>query len=150
MNARRNAKKGFTLVEILIVVIILGILAAIVIPQFTNASQDARRSSLASTVQTVRSQIELYKLQNGDQLPDLTTGWTPFTQAGTFGGKPVGPYMQAAPVNGFNNSSVVADGSELADASAADGFLFDYTGGSGRFWGVEVDTTGAVAQLIGD
>src|SRR5689334_18593447 len=34
--------RGFTLVEILIVVIILGILAAIVIPQFTNASNDAR------------------------------------------------------------------------------------------------------------
>ena len=77
MNVRRNIKRGFTLVEILIVVIILGILAAIVIPQFTNASQDARRSSLASTVQTVRSQIELYKLQHGDQLPDLTTAaWT--------------------------------------------------------------------------
>ena len=48
--------KGFTLVEILIVVIILGILAAIVIPQFTQASNDARESSLSSELQTVRSQ----------------------------------------------------------------------------------------------
>ena len=39
-------KKGFTLVEILIVVIILGILAAIVIPQFANASGDARTTNL--------------------------------------------------------------------------------------------------------
>ena len=54
---RRTNKGGFTLVEILIVVIILGILAAIVIPQFTNASQDARKSSLSSQLQTVRSQI---------------------------------------------------------------------------------------------
>ena len=51
MKAR---KSGFTLVEILIVVIILGILAAIVIPQFTNASQDARNSSLLSQLQTLR------------------------------------------------------------------------------------------------
>ena len=50
---RRN-NKGFTLVEILIVVIILGILAAIVIPQFTNASNDARNNSVASTLQTLR------------------------------------------------------------------------------------------------
>ena len=50
----RTRRAGFTLVEILIVVIILGILAAIVIPQFTNASQDARESSLLSQLQTLR------------------------------------------------------------------------------------------------
>ena len=61
--------------EILIVVIILGILAAIVIPQFTNASQNARESSLQSTLQTLRSQIQLYKLQHSDALPDLITDW---------------------------------------------------------------------------
>jgi prepilin-type N-terminal cleavage/methylation domain-containing protein len=43
---RTRSRSGFTLVEILIVVIILGILAALVIPQFTNASQNARESSL--------------------------------------------------------------------------------------------------------
>src|SRR6187399_2585570 len=69
MTVRRTHKGGFTLVEILIVVIILGILAAIVIPQFTNASQDARKNSLTSQLQTMRSQIELYKLQHLDQLP---------------------------------------------------------------------------------
>jgi len=42
---KRNSR-GFTLVEILIVVIILGILAAIVIPQFSSASNDARRSNV--------------------------------------------------------------------------------------------------------
>src|SRR5687767_15385267 len=71
---KRTNKSGFTLVEILIVVIILGILAAIVIPQFTNASQDARRSSLASQLQTLRSQIELYKLQHKDLLPNIVGG----------------------------------------------------------------------------
>ncbi len=65
---KRNAR-GFTLVEILIVVIILGILAAIVIPQFTNASSDARNSSVASTLQTMRSQIELFKIQHADTPP---------------------------------------------------------------------------------
>src|SRR5256885_16981145 len=68
----RKSNKGFTLVEILIVVIILGILAAIVIPQFTNASQDARKSSLVSQLQTIRSQLELYKLQHRDAYPTAT------------------------------------------------------------------------------
>ena len=77
---RRTRKSGFTLVEILIVVIILGILAAIVIPQFTNASQDARKNSLSSQLQTIRSQIELYKLQHQDKLPDMVASWQKLTQ----------------------------------------------------------------------
>src|SRR3954453_3386064 len=89
----RTRKTAFTLVEILIVVIILGLLAAIVIPQFTNASQDARESALASQLQTLRSQIELYKLQHGDVLPDLVTDWTPLTTASIGAdGNSVGPY----------------------------------------------------------
>lgn len=66
---RRVARKGFTLIEILIVVVILGILAAIVIPQFTNAAQDANVSSAQSQLQTVRSQIELFRVQNDGALP---------------------------------------------------------------------------------
>ena len=69
----RQSRKGFTLIEILIVVIILGILAAIVIPQFTNASKDAKRSSLVTMVQSLRSQVALYKLQHNDNLPGART-----------------------------------------------------------------------------
>src|ERR1700755_1617268 len=67
----RNRKSGFTLVEILIVVIILGILAAIVIPQFTNASTNARASAVTSQLQTLRSQVQLWKPQHNDTLPTL-------------------------------------------------------------------------------
>ncbi|MDG2021310.1 MAG: prepilin-type N-terminal cleavage/methylation domain-containing protein [Phycisphaerales bacterium] len=71
MNKRRNSlKRGFTLIEILIVVVILGILAAIIIPQFTDAAQDAGASSARSQLQTMRSQIELYRVQNNGATPD--------------------------------------------------------------------------------
>src|ERR1043166_3369897 len=110
---RTTVKGGFTLVEILIVVIILGILAAIVIPQFTNASQDARKSSLTSQLQTIRSQVELYKLQHLDKTPtglstagDIadTVAWAEMTvktdadQTVNVNGA-FGPYLQAAPIN---------------------------------------------------
>jgi len=116
----RTKKSGFTLVEILIVVIILGILAAIVIPQFTNASQDARKNSLTSQLQTIRSQVELYKLQHLDQLPPaLKVGgsapgcWADMTAKTnadhtTTGTPQFGPYLQASPVNPLNNNADVA------------------------------------------
>jgi len=69
-----KSRNGFTLVEILIVVVILGILAAIVVPQFTEASGEAKDSRLMSDLQTCRSQIELYKLQHAGQLPGNATG----------------------------------------------------------------------------
>jgi general secretion pathway protein G len=120
----RSTSKGFTLVEILIVVIILGILAAIVIPQFTNASTEARESNVRSQLQTLRSQIELYKLQHKDVAPLLITGgsaeWDVFLNYTDIDGDVAaakdathiyGPYMNAAPVNplsGFNKISATA------------------------------------------
>src|SRR5438477_8010081 len=106
----RRTKSGFTLVEILIVVIILGILAAIVIPQFTNASQDARKNSVGSLLQTIRSQIELYKLQHGDTLPTLVSGWDVLINTSVYPSGSTttfGPYLQQAPRNPLNGNSTV-------------------------------------------
>jgi len=107
-----KAKSGFTLVEILIVVVILGILAAIVIPQFTDASTEAKYSSLAANLQTLRAQIELYKIQHNDDPPTLTgfvdqlTGTTDVNGATT--GSDFGPYMRDIPVEPFTNSATVS------------------------------------------
>jgi general secretion pathway protein G len=151
LKSRANAHQGFTLVEILIVVVILGILAAIVIPQFTNASQNARESSLQSTLQTLRSQIQFYKLQHGDTLPNLVTDWTPFTGSTTYGNpaQTFGPYMQAIPVNTMNGNSNVIDGTvSLGGATAptvstACGFVYDYNSGagSGQIYGTDNTTS---------
>ncbi len=149
----RQAKRGFTLVEILIVVIILGILAAIVIPQFTNASQDARRSSLVSQLQTLRSQIELYKLQHKDVLPDLITSWDPLTtktdaDGVLTAGTGFGPYMQAAPTNPLNGRGNVVNGDGTAAAGAACGFVYHYAAGAGtgRIWGTDTNGTTIFAE----
>src|SRR5213080_4824612 len=133
----RTRKTGFTLVEILIVVIILGILAAIVIPQFTNASQDAREIALLSQLQTLRSQIELYKLQHFDKLPDLVTNGNGVASVNP---NDFGPYMQSAPTNPINTLSNVTNGNTALAAAAVDcGFIFDYAAGAGRIWGTGTD-----------
>ena len=129
----RSSKRGFTLVEILIVVIILGILAAIVIPQFTNASTEARESNVRSQLQTLRSQIELYKLQHKDVPPELITGgagqWEVFTQYTDIDGAVsatkdtthiYGPYMNSAPVNPLSGFNVIA-----AAAANDGGWIYD-------------------------
>jgi general secretion pathway protein G len=69
-----KSRGGFTLVEILIVVVILGVLAAIVVPQFTEASGDAKDSRLLTDLQRVRSQIGLYKIQHIGVMPGLASG----------------------------------------------------------------------------
>lgn len=99
-----KARSGFTLVEILIVVVILGILAAIVIPQFTSASDEAKQSALRSNLQTMRAQIELYKIKN--VVPDTP----PATLAAMVPG-----YLMAIPVNPYNSLAT-----EVATAPGAD------------------------------
>ena len=134
---KSSAKKGFTLVEILIVVIILGILAAIVIPQFTSASAEARISNLATNLQSVRSQILLYKTQHNEIYPGSTSDATLFgnqmTQYSDVTGAvsatpdanhPFGPYLQAVPVNpisGISTVTVINSGSTAFAAPTTDG-----------------------------
>ena len=124
-----KAKGGFTLVEILIVVVILGILAAIVIPQFTNASTEAKRNSLMSNLQTVRSQIQLYKVQHNDNLPGVANGThtaglgfvsSLTAKSDIYGesGSTYGPYLQQMPKNPFNNKATVDIDGTVGDNNA--------------------------------
>ena len=116
---RSTVKRGFTLVEILIVVVILGILAAIVVPQFANASQDAIKGALASQLQTVNSQIELYRVQNAGALPH--TNADPVATGGNEGGWGVlvaQDFLKDEPNNGYTGTSTVAVSATAAGTAA--------------------------------
>ena len=126
-----KAKRGFTLVEILIVVVILGILAAIVVPQFTQASTEAKMNSLCSNLQSLRSQIELYKVQHNDTPPtaddfaDQMMYTTEIdgdasTSKQRTGDYQYGPYLERVPENPFNNLATVIDIEDPCDAGSGD------------------------------
>ena len=68
---------GFTLVEILIVVVILGILAAIVIPQFADATDSARQSTFVADVRNYATQAYLFMEETGELVEDSATGQCP-------------------------------------------------------------------------
>jgi general secretion pathway protein G len=130
--------KGFTLVEILIVVIILGILAAIVIPQFTEASSEARISNLMTNLQTIRSQLLLYKTQHMELYPGAVGGETAADATTTTFGEqmcqysaadgtvnatpdvdfPFGPYLQGIPPNPITGSRAIVVVDDVGTAFA--------------------------------
>jgi len=127
-----RVRKAFTLMEILIVVLILGILAAIVLPQFSNVSGLARAKMLADDLRVIRTQLALYRCQHlevgagypgGDrsQLPTEAAFVLHMTKASNQGGETAepgtsgydfGPYLREIPpnpVNGKNSVQVVLD-----------------------------------------
>jgi prepilin-type N-terminal cleavage/methylation domain-containing protein len=131
MNINKNITRhgAFTLVEILIVVVIMGILAAIVIPQFSQSSDDARYAATIQNLQSLRGQIDLYRNQHEGKFPGNPAGANPDTdfaeqltlptnelgQRSSAGNQgfgdpnfPFGPYVHnRLPANPFNGSRTV-------------------------------------------
>lgn len=103
---KRTIRKAFTLVEILIVVVILGILAAIVVPQFTNATQDAQAGNIKSQLDTLNNQIELFRAR--------TNNYPDFSSATVWDTMITGGYIKNPPRNPFNGLSDVSVGSSTA------------------------------------
>jgi general secretion pathway protein G len=77
---------AFTLVEILVVVILLGILAAVVVPRFTDAGDEARTAATNTNVNTVQGQVEVYRSRYGSYPANLealvTAGYIPEVPTG--------------------------------------------------------------------
>ncbi|MBN8628046.1 MAG: prepilin-type N-terminal cleavage/methylation domain-containing protein [Planctomycetes bacterium] len=109
--ASNRKSAGFTLVEVLIVVVIMAILAATIIPQFSDSTKDAKSNTSKFNLHTIRSQIELFKSQHDGKVPanlvDLTKKTNVSGVVGTTTAFPYGPYLKELPENPFTGSAKV-------------------------------------------
>jgi general secretion pathway protein G len=131
-------KKAFTLIEVILVVTILGILAALVLPTFSDHANSAREAAAKSNLMTIRSQIELYKLQHNGIPPGYVDGvgapvaTVELQLVGTSAAVglaspvivpstafPYGPYLKKIPRNPFNNLSTIVYVAQATAFSAA-------------------------------
>jgi len=128
----QRPKSGFTLVEILIVVLILGILAAIVLPQYHDVTTQAQRANLRENLSKIRVHIQVYRNQHagypdGSKLGDQMTRSTDFrgdVSAVRDATHFYGPYLEQMPTNPVTNSAAVrvaTGAAERFSAPAADG-----------------------------
>lgn len=141
-------KKAFTLVEILIVVVLLAVMAAIIIPTVGNATTLAKDSALGCDLRMLRRYVLVYKSQHlevGPGYPNGATDQTPTEQAfveqmtmstdvsgqtaprGT-PGFDRGPYLLRIPENPFNSKTTVqmlADGEDFpVEADGSHGWMY--------------------------
>jgi len=142
----RGRRSAFTLIELLIVIAILGILAAVVTPQFTNATRTTRENALKDDLRYLRTQIIVYKAQHHDVAPgyppadphgapsaaNLESQLTKYTDSfGRVGAASptynLGPYLSSMPANPMNQLKtvlVVADGAAMPAPDNSTGWIY--------------------------
>jgi len=131
MNLQK--RKGFTLIELMIVVAIIGILAAIAIPQFANLVSKSQEGRTKANLGTIRSALSIYY---GD-----TEGWYPTVAAGSLITLTTGSrYLQVVPNADLpstpNNAGHPSIPTEVNGAATdAGGWDYDNTGGTSSTWG---------------
>jgi general secretion pathway protein G len=135
-KSRRRGQAGFTLMELMIVIVILGMLAAIVAPRMIGATDDAKVASAKTQINAFKMALNMYKLEfgtyptTGEGLQALVTnGKKNFLEQDSVPNDPWGnPYVYVSPGSDGHDFEVVSlgeDASPGGDGYAADIQSFD-------------------------
>ena len=130
----KMGRKGITIPEFFIVLILLGMVTALTMPRISNARSDMKLNDLISNLQLVRSSIVLYKVEHGGLLPgqEIKGGEISeeeFVKAITSADSSGKSYLVNIPLNPFNGlCSVRTGGFDLGSATGGGWFLNFKTG----------------------
>lgn len=120
---RSSRTRAFTLIEILIVVLILGILAGIVVPQFASATDEARKVAVVDQLTKIREALAVYHVRNAAHFPEVSEG------DGTWGQILSIDYLRDPPLNGWvgaeNGAKIVLRDTPDAGYQDTYGWIFD-------------------------
>jgi general secretion pathway protein G len=121
---------GFTLLELLVVMTIIGILAAIAVPALRDSPQRAREATLKEDLFTLRSVIDQYHGDKGSYPPDLAT----LVSAGYIRKIPIDPMTKSADtwVIVMEEPAAAGDSSAPADISTTPGIIDIHSGSNGK------------------
>ncbi len=123
--ALAKTRRGFTLIELVIVILVLGIISAVAAPKLFDVTNDARENGTRQSLTTIRNAIELYRATSGSYPPatSLVTALNSSLQGGTFPSPQVGTYKDDNSVRSFTGAF---------SASGTNGWA--YNGTTGEFY----------------